>query len=236
MKASKSSKERKKKVEKERAALLPRQTSDPALANAVSFWTDATTGGSIARRQDIKRDKSNAVLSFFGFSGKHPAAVTPADVKGWQVEMEEKGLAQTTVYARICHLSSFFRWAMKDPLLGQYLESNPVSYAHPKAPKPYQTRSAKALTEKQSFTLLNVVGAKARSGDLVGKRDYALLLLYITTGMRRSEVISLRGKEVIIEEERIIIRGRVKGGAARLSAKQPAVARSERRCAAVDPA
>jgi integrase len=101
---------------------------------------------------------------------------------------------------------------MKDSLLGQYLESNPVSYAHPKAPKPYQTRSAKALTEEQVFALLNVVGAKARAGDLVGKRDYALLLLYITTGMRRNEVMSLRGKEVIVEEKRIIIRGRVKGG------------------------
>jgi integrase len=126
--------------------------------------------------------------------------------------MEGKGLAQTTVYTRICHLSSFFKWAMKDSSLGQYLESNPVSYAHSKAPKPYQTRSAKALTEEQVFALLNVVGAKARAGDLVGKRDYALLLLYITTGMRRNEVMSLRGKEVIVEERRIIIRGRVKGG------------------------
>ncbi len=152
------------------------------------------------------------MLSFFGFTGKHPAAVKAADVKQWQVEMEEKGLAQTTVYTRICHLSSFFSWAMKDSLLGQYLESNPVSYAHPKAPRPYQTRSAKALTEEQVFALLNVVGARARAGDLVGKRDYALLLLYITTGMRRNEVMSLRGKEVIVEEKRIVIRGRVKGG------------------------
>jgi len=212
MEPRQSGKKREKKIGKERTALVPRQTSDPALANAVAFWTDATTSGSSLRRQDIKRDKTNAVLSFFSFTDKHPAAVTPADVKQWQVEMEEKGLAQTTVYARICHLSSFFRWAMKDPLLGQYLESNPVSYAHPKAPKPYQTRSAKALTEEQAFALLKVVGAKARTGDLVGKRDYALLLLYITTGMRRSEVMSLQGKEVIVEEKRIIIRGRVKGG------------------------
>jgi integrase len=65
---------------------------------------------------------------------------------------------------------------------------------------------------EQVFALLNVVGARARAGDLVGKRDYALLLLYITTGMRRNEVMSLQGKEVIVEEKRIIIRGRVKGG------------------------
>ena len=73
---------------------------------------------------------------------------------------------------------------MKDSSLGQYLESNPVSYAHPKAPKPCQIRSAKALTGEQIFALLNVVDAKARAGDLMGKRNYALLL-YITTGMRR---------------------------------------------------
>lgn len=151
MNASKIGKERKTRPGKEQTALVPLLASDPALANAVSFWTDATTGGSSLRRHDIRRDKSNAVLSFFGFAGKHPAAVTPADVKAWQVEMEGKGLAQTTVYTRICHLSSFFRWAMKDSSLGQYLESNPVSYAHPKAPKPYQTRSAKSLTEEQTF-------------------------------------------------------------------------------------
>jgi integrase len=251
MKASKSAKERKKKAGKGRTALVPRQASDPALTNAVAFWTDATTSGLSLRRHDIKRDKSNAVLSFFGFAGKHPAAVTAADVKAWQAEMEGKGLAQTMVYTWICHLSSFFRWAMKDSSLGQYLESNPVSYAHPKAPRPYQTRSAKSLTEEQVFALLNVVGARARSGDLVGKRDYALLLLYITTGMRRNEVMSLRGKEVTVEEKRIAIRGRVKGGrlsgaggdrppspggAARLPAERPATAYPERRPAVVDPA
>jgi integrase len=51
---------------------------------------------------------------------------------------------------------------------------------------------------------------------LVGKRDYALLLLYITTGMRRNEVMSLQGKEVIVEEKRVIIRGRVKGAIIRV--------------------
>lgn len=212
MKASKSGKKGKSNSRKEQTALVPAQASDPALANAVAFWTDATTHGESLRRRDIRRDKSNAVLSFFGLAGKHPAAVTPADVKAWQAWMEEKGLAQTTIYTRICHLSSFFRWAMKDSLLGQFLASNPVSYAHPKAPKPYQTRSAKALTEEQILALLQVVGARARTGDLVGKRDYAMLLLYITTGMRRNEVMSLRGKEVLVEEKRIILRGRVKGG------------------------
>jgi hypothetical protein len=62
---------------KGRTALVPRQASDPALANAVSFWADATTSGSSLRRHKINRDKSNAVLSFFGFAGKYPAVEGP---------------------------------------------------------------------------------------------------------------------------------------------------------------
>src|SRR6266542_781250 len=106
MKASKSGKERKKKAGKEWTALVPRQASDPALANAVSFWTDATTSGSSLRRPDIRRDKSNAVLSFFGFAGKHPVAVTPADVKAWQADMEGAG-ANDCLYADLPSLVVF---------------------------------------------------------------------------------------------------------------------------------
>jgi integrase len=123
-----------------------------------------------------------------------------------------RGLAATTVYTRVCHLSSFFRWLMKDPALGQVIQSNPVGYAHPKAPKPYQTRSAKACTKKQAAALLNVAESHARSGSSTGKRDYAMLLLYFATGMRRSEVIGMRGEDIRIEEDEIIIRCRVKGG------------------------
>ena len=46
---------------------------------------------------------------------------------------------------------------------------------------------------------------------MVGKRDYALLLLYIATGMRRQEIITLRGRDIRIDET-LTLTGRVKGG------------------------
>ena len=196
----------------EEKALVKVQATDPALQTAVSFWADATTTSSSARRQDIRREKERTVHSFFAMTGKHPAAVSTSDVKAWQIEMENKGLAKTTVYLRISHLSSFYIWAMKDPVLGQQLPVNPVNYARPKAPKPYQTRSVKALTREDASALLEVVKAKGGQGDLTGKRDYALLLLYFATGMRRQEVISLRGREVQFEGVKLIIQSRVKGG------------------------
>ena len=51
---------------------------------------------------------------------------------------------------------------------------------------------------------------RAQAGDVVGKRDYALLLLYLATGLRRSEVISLRGKDVH-PGETLVLAYRAKG-------------------------
>jgi integrase len=47
---------------------------------------------------------------------------------------------------------------------------------------------------------------------LVGKRDYALLLMFITTGMRRQEVIGLRGSDLELRNDDLVVRCRVKGG------------------------
>lgn len=65
----------------------------------------------------------------------------------------------TTIYARVCHLSSFYAWAMRDPTLGNIIRFNPVTLAHPKAPKPYQTRSVKSRTDDELRALLTVARA-----------------------------------------------------------------------------
>jgi|GEM_PF-5368555 len=44
------------------------------------------------------------------------------------------------------------------------------------------------------------------------ERDLTLLLLYTSTGLRREEVISPRVQDVTVEDDRIILSGRVKGG------------------------
>ncbi len=183
-----------------------------ALQHVASLWADATTNAVSPRRHDILRDKQKVVTSFFKFVSKLPGEVMPADVKNWQSFLESKGLASTTIYCWLCHLSSFYGWVRRDPEVGQHMKANPVSLARPKAPKAYQTESVRALTDDQFVSLLLVVKRKATSGDVVGKRDYALLLFYITTGMRRAEVISLRGREVELREGSMVIRTRVKGG------------------------
>jgi integrase/recombinase XerD len=182
-----------------------------ALRNAVRLWADSSTVPDSARREDLLRDKQRAVTAFFLFVKKHPGEISPRDVKNWQESLEAGGLSPSTVYVRVSFLSSFYEWLMRDPELGSMVGKNPVSQARPRAPKPYQTASVKALTDEELGKLLDTVRRKAAAGDVVGKRDYALLLLFIATGMRRAEIISLRGRDVRADEG-LVLTSRVKGG------------------------
>lgn len=194
-------------------ALIPTgQTVNLALLNAIHLWASATTDAESACCQDLVRSKRQAVSSFFAHAGKHPGEVTAIDVQSWRDDLEGKGFKPATVYARISRLSSFYTWVMRDPALGQFIKGNPADFARPKCPKPYQTESSKALDDEQISALVRVVRQKAGAGDVVGKRDYALLLMFITTGMRRQEVMGLRGSDLELRKDDLVVRCRVKGG------------------------
>ena len=192
-------------------ALMPSRTEvQVALRGAVSLWASATTSET-DRRADLLRDKQRIVLSFFLYVGRLPGEVEPADVQGWLRELEGKGISAGTAYQHACLLSSFYSWAMRDPEVGQRVRRNPARLARPKAPKPYQTESVKALSDEEVGALASAVRRRALAGDLVGKRDYALLLLYLATGLRRQEAIGLRGKDVHVGET-LVLEYRAKGG------------------------
>lgn len=181
-----------------------------ALLGAVSLWASATTSES-GRRRDLLRDKQRIVLSFFRYIGKLPSEVEPGDVQEWLRELEGKGIKPGTTYQHACLLSSFYSWAIRDPEIGQHLRGNPARLARPKAPKPYQTESVKAMSDEEVQALVGIVYRRAYEGSVVGKRDYALLLMYLATGLRRNEVISLRGSDVHADET-LILAYRAKGG------------------------
>ena len=182
-----------------------------ALRGALSLWADATTDATTRRRGELLKGKPKVVEDFFAFVGKHPGEVSPEDVKRWQRALEER-LRPATVYVRVSLLSSFYEWMMKDSVLAGFVRSNPVRLARPRAPKPYQTESVKSLTDEELIALVGYVRNLAgEAGNLVARRDYALLRLYVATGWRREEVISLRGRDVRVGDA-LVVSGRAKGG------------------------
>ena len=182
------------------------------LHTTIELWASASTGVESRRREEQLRNKQKIVRSFFDWISKSPGQVEPPDVRAWCKHMAEEGLSPATVYARVSFLSSFYRWAMSQPSIGTYLHQNPALLARPKRTRPYQTEATKAWTDEELKAITDVVRQRAESGDLVAKRDLTLLLLYTSTGLRREEVISMRGQDVTVEKDRLIISGRVKGG------------------------
>jgi site-specific recombinase XerD len=182
------------------------------LHTAIELWASSSTGVETRRRQEQLKNKRKIIRSFFDWVRKTPGEVEPTDVRAWCERMEDEGKSPATVYARVAFLSSFYRWAMSQPAVGASLRQNPALLARPKRVRPYQTEATKAWTDEELRALTDVVRQKAASGDLVAKRDLTLLLLYTSTGLRREEVISLRGQDVTVEDDSIILGGRVKGG------------------------
>jgi integrase/recombinase XerD len=184
---------------------------DQAILAALEAWAEKTTGSLSYRRGDLQRDKQSSVLGFFSFTAKHPFSIRTRDCLAWRRHLEEQ-YKPNTVYARFSRLSSFYNWLLSDPVLGKHLRSNPVILARPKCPPPYQAESSKSLTDDEMNRLLRVVKKEADGGSIIGKRDYALLLLYFLSGLRRTEVISLRGKDVEVTEDKLLIKYKRKGG------------------------
>ena len=89
---------------------------------------------------------------------------------------------------------------MRDPEVGRHVRRNPAWLARPKAHKAYQTESVKALSDEEVGALVSAMRRRAQAGEMVGKRDYALLLLYSATGLGRQEAIGLRGRDVHVGE------------------------------------
>jgi integrase len=192
---------------------LVRQGADlrAALRSAVSLWADATTDATTRRREDLLKGKPKVIEEFFAFVEKHPGEVFPDDVKRWQRQLEER-LRPATVYVRVSLLSSFYEWMMRDPVLARFVLSNPVRLARPRAPKPYQTESVKSFSDEELIALVEHVRLlAAEDTNLVAKRDYALLRLYVATGWSREEVISLRGINVRVTDV-LTVSCRAKGG------------------------
>lgn len=184
----------------------------PALRQAIDSWLHATTDSTSPRFDDLMRDKAKPVADFFAFCKKTPLEVTVADVKAYRDELETRDLASATLYAMLSRISSFYKW------LGQLEEfkgkiTNPVAAARPRAPKPYQSQSTKSLSDNDVRKLVDVLRAHAESDGTVGKRDFAMFITYLLTGLRRTEVSRLRWENVNLNGYAPTITFRAKGGA-----------------------
>jgi len=131
-----------------------------------------------------------------------PDRVTAAHVLAWAHGIGASGRepSSATVGARIACLSSYFRFLIRM----QIATANPCDALE--RPKTIPS-VARGLTAEQIRQLLAVV-----PDTIAGRRDRALLLTFVLTGRRRSEVIGLTAGDISLEGETAFYSYRGKGG------------------------
>ncbi len=180
--------------------------------SVVESWLTRTVNSSLKRSSDIRNDKSKAVFDFFDFCGKSAEAVLPSDVEEWRWSLKTQRLADGTIYNRISALAQFFEYLRNEVGMMKLIPINPAKVSLPKAGKPFQSESVKALSREELGRLLEVVANHAAAGQPVHLRDNAILQFYVATGRRCAEIINLRGNSIEVKDGRFFIKAKVKGG------------------------
>jgi integrase len=104
---------------------------------------------------------------------------------------------------RLAVLSSFYTFTRKR---GHLDVANPIDLLERRRVQPYAgARALDAQTVQQRLSLID-------RSTLDGKRDYALLLVALTTGRRRAELAALRWQHVEMHAEAVTLHVRGKGG------------------------
>lgn len=180
--------------------------------SVVESWLTRTVNPSLKRSNDIRNDKSKAVFDFFDFCGKSVEQVLPGDIEEWRWNLKTQKLADGTIYNRISALSQFYEYLRNEVGMMRFIPVNPARVSLPKAGKPFQSESVKALSREELTSLLEVVANRAQDKQPVHLRDNAILQFYVATGRRRAEIINLRGDSIEIKDGRFFIKAKVKGG------------------------
>ncbi|MBR1617894.1 tyrosine recombinase [bacterium] len=134
------------------------------------------------------------ILSFFEFLGnqKNIQEITRRDFSAFIKYLYRNELQPSTISRKIASLKGFFRYIC----FKRYILSNPsISLNSPKLPK----KLPKVLTVSQIDELINSV---------IDKTDYAIVEMLYSAGLRVSELVNLKFKNVDLKTKTIKVFGK----------------------------
>lgn len=138
-----------------------------------------------------RRAYLEAWQAFMSFVGKDPDTMTQSDVLAYRQHMETTASARTgrpytqaTINQHLSAISSFFSFAV-----GRGLRSdNPADGVKRKAVNPYGKATYLNGSRNEDIAFL----AAINRSTIQGKRDYAMMLIFLTTAVRVGAIANLR--------------------------------------------
>ena len=120
--------------------------------------------------------------------------VTIFDVEDWISYMKDYQYSSSTINRKIASLSSLYNWLLKyqDNTSGiRIIQFNPFSAISDEKPRT-NNKITQFLTSGELLKILNSIN----TNTLYGMRNKLLILLIVTTGLRKSETINIKIKDI----------------------------------------
>jgi integrase/recombinase XerC len=149
----------------------------------------------LAYRKDLEQAQDFVNLSFAIDDLSH---CTHPDLRAWIIDLVEQGLSQTTVNRKLATLRSFYKFLMRSKII----QKDPT----------YKLKSLKAPKKLPEFlqetTIESVLEEEVYAPTFEGQRDRMVLEFLYLTGVRLSELTSLKWKDIHLYEEQVKVLGK----------------------------
>jgi site-specific recombinase XerD len=126
-------------------------------------------------------------------------AITREDVQDYLAFMQEHGYADATVRSQYLSLHVFFRWLAEE---GE-IDASPCERM--KTPE-IEQKVVPLMSDDDIQRLLKACDGKTFDD----RRDKAMILLFLDTGMRRGELVAMQFDDLNLEEQSILVHGKGK--------------------------
>lgn len=128
-------------------------------------------------------------------------------LRGFLGYLYSKNLSKRSVMRKLASLKSFFKFLLREGRI----KSNPAKILHsPKLPKTVP----RVLTEEETVTLLespkNIEEIKRKKEALKILRDLSLMEMLYATGLRASELVSLKEENIFLQDRIVRVIGKGK--------------------------
>ncbi len=128
-------------------------------------------------------------------------AIDRSEMRGWLAFMTRQGLAKRSIARSLSAVRSFYRWMHRD----ERVEVNPArAVGSPKLPRSLPHY----LDQPQLQTLFELAETRAHSGDFTDVRNFAMLELFYSSGLRLSELRGIDLNDLDIVSQQVKVRGK----------------------------
>lgn len=178
-------------------------------------FSDALEGYWLAKRLELSKSTINGYANVFGQFNKHLAAnsspefeqITANHIRAFLNDMGERGNAKKTQANAWVALSSLWTWAAQELNIPHVLRGrvNRPRYQQER-PEPYTQSDVRRMLDACDYTAewSTLQGTHTRRST--GRRDRAIILLLVDTGLRASEVCDLKISDFDRRAGRITVR------------------------------